>query len=316
MTILRNAVESIQIGMEDFHNDDPRRVLSAIRNLYAGILLLFKCKLQELSPEGSDEALLKKDLLPVLDAKTGQATWVGTGKNTVDVREIESRLKSLGVTNVDWKKLEKLQKIRNNIEHYYSPLPHEQLKEAVANALHLIIQFCEPYLDEHPREILGSECWDQMLQVKEIYDAEMEACSKSLEAVSWYFPEIAESTECFRCPHCDSSLIKVVDTKARADQILFVCSVCNEGSSHTDVVGPAIAENFTLSYREIAKGAEPLTRHCPECGHDALLVEHGQCAACFYELEYTHCCLCEAQLSVDEQHLDGYCGYCAHMMDD
>ena len=51
MSMLDNAIQSIQIGMEDFHEEDERRVLSAIRNLYAGILLLFKYKLQQLSPE-------------------------------------------------------------------------------------------------------------------------------------------------------------------------------------------------------------------------------------------------------------------------
>ena len=58
MSMMKNAVDSIWIGMEDFHDDDPRRAVSAIRNFYAGILLLFKCKLQELSPEGESPRIL------------------------------------------------------------------------------------------------------------------------------------------------------------------------------------------------------------------------------------------------------------------
>jgi hypothetical protein len=45
-TILENAVQSIQIGVEDYESDDPRRMLSAIRNVTAGILLLFKEKIK------------------------------------------------------------------------------------------------------------------------------------------------------------------------------------------------------------------------------------------------------------------------------
>ena len=41
-SLLTNAVQSIQIGIEDFSSTDPRRILSTVRNLYAGILLLLK----------------------------------------------------------------------------------------------------------------------------------------------------------------------------------------------------------------------------------------------------------------------------------
>ena len=40
--LLENAVLSIELGVEDYQTGDERRVLSAIRNLYAGVLLLCK----------------------------------------------------------------------------------------------------------------------------------------------------------------------------------------------------------------------------------------------------------------------------------
>jgi len=39
-TILDNAIQSIQIGIEDYRSDDPRRLLSAVRNVRTGIVLL------------------------------------------------------------------------------------------------------------------------------------------------------------------------------------------------------------------------------------------------------------------------------------
>lgn len=62
-TLLNNAISSIQIGIEDYESEDERRVLSAVRNLTAGILLLFKEKLSELSPGDSNEVLLKQQIM-------------------------------------------------------------------------------------------------------------------------------------------------------------------------------------------------------------------------------------------------------------
>ncbi|WP_219018032.1 hypothetical protein [Shewanella algae] len=55
MSLLNNAVESIQIGVEDFESSDARRVLSAVRNISAGILLLYKEKLRRMSPSDNKD---------------------------------------------------------------------------------------------------------------------------------------------------------------------------------------------------------------------------------------------------------------------
>lgn len=316
MSMMKNAVESIQIGMEDFHEDDPRRVLSAIRNLYAGILLLFKCKLQELSPDDSKEALLKARVIPVIDPVTGKATWVGKGGNTVDVQDIEERLKSLGIDGVDWPRLTALKNIRKDIEHYYSQEPVERMKEAVANALHLITQFCGPHLDQQPVEILGQECWDHMLSVATVYDAELKACRDNLESVECPFDDVAASIPAMRCPACDSQLLKVMDTSAKRDGIEFMCSSCQTQSAYSEVVGAAISNHMAgWNYMNVKDGGEPVTSDCPECGADTFLRSEQACAACFYEQEYTQCEMCEEPLTVEDQWLDGKCSYCQYKYD-
>ena len=50
--LLKNAVVSIQLGLKDFASDDERRIISAARNLYSGVLLLCKEVLRQLSPSG------------------------------------------------------------------------------------------------------------------------------------------------------------------------------------------------------------------------------------------------------------------------
>ncbi|WP_236209799.1 hypothetical protein [Pseudomonas tohonis] len=317
MSMLQNAVESIQIGMEDFHEEDDRRVLSAIRNLYAGILLLFKYKLQQLSPEGSDEALLKTKIMPITNPATGDVVWIGKGRKTVEVHDIIDRLDSLGVKGVDWKLLKNLQDIRNDIEHYYSQLPVERMKEAIANALHLITQFCEPHLDGRPVDILGQECWDLMLSVTAVFEAELTACQLNLNSVAWPFEEVRESIDSMVCPECESRLVKAIDPAAINDSIRFICSSCQAESLYSSVVGPAVSARMAgRNHWRVKDGGEPATCTCPECGEDALLVDEGECAACFYELEYSSCSWCEEPLSIEERlYSEGVCSYCQYRYD-
>ncbi|MEX2546021.1 MAG: hypothetical protein WD316_12905 [Phycisphaeraceae bacterium] len=47
-SILKNAIDSIELGVEDFRSENPKRLMSAVRNFYAGILLLFKHQLAAL----------------------------------------------------------------------------------------------------------------------------------------------------------------------------------------------------------------------------------------------------------------------------
>src|SRR6266850_6654563 len=113
--ILQNAVDSLQIGVEDFQSSDSRRVLSAGRNITAGVLLLFKEKLRDLSPAGSNDVLIKQKS-KIVKAKDGSIQVIGVGKKTVDVTQIKERLTDLGI-KVDWKRVDAIVEVRNEVEH-------------------------------------------------------------------------------------------------------------------------------------------------------------------------------------------------------
>ena len=53
MTILQNAIDSIQLGIEDYEliKENPKRLISCTRNLFSGILLLFKYYLYTVNPD-------------------------------------------------------------------------------------------------------------------------------------------------------------------------------------------------------------------------------------------------------------------------
>jgi hypothetical protein len=82
MPILHNAIASIKLGIDDYRSvgENNARMLSAIRNLTAGLVLMFKYKLQKLSPDGSDEVLLKTRVTPTIDPRTGALVWLGKGR--------------------------------------------------------------------------------------------------------------------------------------------------------------------------------------------------------------------------------------------
>ncbi len=64
--LLENAVHSISMGLEDFESSESnqRRIISSVRNLFAGILLLFKHKLNLLC---TDESLIKQKITPIFN---------------------------------------------------------------------------------------------------------------------------------------------------------------------------------------------------------------------------------------------------------
>jgi hypothetical protein len=76
-TLFDNAIQSIQLGIEDYQANDPRRALSAVRNFYSGVLLLAKevlVRLQTLS----QKMCWERDISRFRMAKVGCA-MSGTG---------------------------------------------------------------------------------------------------------------------------------------------------------------------------------------------------------------------------------------------
>jgi hypothetical protein len=118
-TILANAVASITLGIEDYKSEGRHRSLSALRNISAGILLLFKAKLAQLAP---DETLIKKDFK--LAWQDGQTSWTAKGDKTIDYQGIQDRFALVGI-RFDFKEMDRIIKQRNRIEHYVADVPFE-----------------------------------------------------------------------------------------------------------------------------------------------------------------------------------------------
>jgi DNA-directed RNA polymerase subunit RPC12/RpoP len=315
MSLFNNAVESIQVGVEDYLMNDDRRYLSAVRNICAGILLLYKEKLCRLSPN-DEEILIKKDIRPSYDDE-GNVIFIGKGTKTVDVQEIKERFssKSLNV-KVDWEKFDDLNKLRNEIEHYYTNKSPDAVREIVAKSFILIRDFISEHLEEEPRRLLGDECWQTFLETADVYTAEENFCRNSLEQIDWKYQTLKKALKKIRCPDCHSSLIKSVD---EGDYDIFtslVCSSCGKEFDFGDVVEQCLSDSLAAeTYTSIKDGGEAPIGQCPGCDRDTYMLVEEHCAACDYEMEYLECDMCGQPLSLDEQDFDGYCSYCQHKLD-
>src|SRR5688500_16658458 len=120
MDLLKNAVESIQVGIEDYDAGTPARLRSCVRSIHAGTLLLFKERLRQVSPPNSNELLIKAKFKPVI-GNDGRVHVIGDGRRTVDVQQIKERFESLGIA-ADWHRVDKITQTRNDIEHYYASI--------------------------------------------------------------------------------------------------------------------------------------------------------------------------------------------------
>lgn len=311
MSIIQNAIDSIQIGIEDYEDGDDRRSVSAVRNISAGILLLYKEKLCQLSPADNKELLIKQNIRPVKN-DNGDIVFEGKGHKTVDVQSIKERFKSLNVA-VDWKRFDEINKLRNDLEHYYTAESPDAVREIVAKSFLLIRDFLTEYLEKDPQEILGDEAWAILLEVSEVYSVEEKYCKKSIDAIDWKYDSVKSALEYLRCSQCHSSLIQAPDNEGSYPAINLHCKSCNFDFYFIDVVEQCIDDSLSgEAHMAIKDGGESPYDTCLECDQSTFIHSEGCCVACDYQMEYTHCEMCEEPLSIEDQYNEGKCSYCQH----
>lgn len=228
MNLLTNAVSSINVGVEDYKAGTPERLLSAVRNIHAGVLLLYKEALRRRSPAGTDDVLLKSVIRPQTNA-AGELVFVGSGKKTVEVFEMQRRFEALGIYT-DWKLLKKIGDARNELEHYVPTQTQAGLEGLIASAFNIIRDFTKRELKEDPLKLFGEETWQEMLEVTEVYEKELVECKAAMKAEDWESEALAAGITELTCLECGSDLLCL----AVADgETILTCSKCGETESRT-----------------------------------------------------------------------------------
>ncbi|MFA1676268.1 hypothetical protein ACDY97_26880 [Rhizobium mongolense] len=315
--LVRNAIASIEIGVEDFQSADERRSLSAVRNVYAGVLLLCKAVLwrNSLDTEGS---LIFVKMEPK-KLPNGKIEWQVDKRKTVDVADIKSRYKLLGLT-LEWAKLDELARHRNTIEHFYLNTPHAVVKEALANAMPLINTIMRDQLQTVPEHEFKTECWTVLLSNADIQAEIEKECEQTFENLEWPSEDVPFPLKHLRCTSssCGSGLIRQQDPgNTKPSEIEFACRACGEDDLDTgEVLESALNEEASaLHYIAMTDGGEPPVVMCPECGLHTYLTDCGECVVCEMSVS-GRCAICGEVISVHDYNPEfpGLCRYHAYQV--
>lgn len=290
-TLLENAVEALQLGVEDYHSNDPRRASSAARNFFAGILLLAKQALVSKVPNANERDVIaaRFDLRP--DGQGGVA--MVASNNTIDFTNLGARLQAFGIT-VDQPALRRLASVRNEIEHSSHQHTSGQVREALARAFPVVSQLFNS-IGLEPAAVLG-DAWAGMLRVRELFDIEVEACRGTFSAIAWDSDYLAAVPRI--CPDCKSPLVsQTVPTNTDYQDMRCRCRACGEINDGQRLVEESLAEYLSNDIYHAARDGQgsPLAA-CPECGVNAYVDGEG-CVWCGEVLG--ECAVCGEALTPD-----------------
>jgi len=311
MDLLTNAIESIQVGVEDYQVGSRPRLISAVRNVYAGILLLYKEALLRHSPEGSGEVLIKAKIATVMGS-TGELKFVGHGKKTVDTQQIRERFKDLGIVT-DWSALNAIASVRNDVEHYYADITKDSVRSAIASAFLIIRTFIVTELEEDPPKLVGSATWQLMLAENELYAEERRLCNEAFSVVEWTSETLRQGIPKLRCSKCGSDLMCPSDDWADLADATLACRACGTEVEAHHFVPKALDQELEWErYLAASDGADEPVGECPNCGVESYVFAEGQCALCG-ESAQTDCARCGQTIPASEFGSSPVCGYCDYL---
>ena len=314
--IFDNAIVSIELGIKDFLEipNDSRRALSAVRNIFAGILLLFKSKLAELSIN-EDEALIKTRVLP---KKVGNTIkWIGEGSKTVDVNEIKDRFKSLDIS-VDWNILNKIQKYRNDIEHYFDQNDTQTsvVGQYISESFVIIYSFIREYCSKDPITCFSEEIWNAFINEQTVYEKAQKEGYEKLDSLHWFDIRILNEFKKMECPICGSSLIEPTQNNKEASESIFQCRTCSETFNYDELVDGICdsIKRHSLSKHSFYEYEDDPVVRCPNCDEEAYITNWKLCLKCGEGPII--CERCEEEVPVEDFPIyeeTRMCGWCAHM---
>jgi len=271
---------------------------------------MYKSKLSALSPPGSEEALIKKDVMPKKLA-TGEIVFRGVGKKTVNAPEIRARFESLGV-QADWKRFEKISSLRNDIEHYCTSVHPDAIRGMISDTFVIIRDFMTAELAKDPKDELGDKAWELLLSVSEVFERERAHCKQRLDSVDWESATLGEAISELVCAACGSALVTPVGDKRDAG---IECRSCGEVEQFESSAERALTEYLGWrNHHAIKDGGEEVLITCPFCSQQAYVVDEECCAICGEACEHT-CAMCANPIPVSELSDSSLCGYCQHMVD-
>jgi hypothetical protein len=307
MDLLTNAIESIRVGVVDYESNERPRLLSAVRNIHAGILLLFKEKLRRLSPRG---VLMMAKIVPARNAD-GNVVFVGAGRKTADVEQIRERFKALGIT-ADWARFDKINEVRNDIEHLFPRMDQKALQGLISNSFLIIRDFLSDELNRNPRLMLGEAIWQTMLTISDVYEAHSRECAALVAQAKWSSEVVKRGVQKMACQQCSAGLLKPY--VGPQGQTYIYCDAC--GSRWSPAWYEPWALQIALYSDEVdaaKEGRERLYRACPACTSGVFVFAENKCTVCGFVPGPT-CVGCGKAIEAEKVGVAVHCAYCTGLL--
>jgi hypothetical protein len=274
-----NAVGSIRMGVQDYRSADDHRHISAVRNYYAGILLLAKEVLIRRFPNEDPDKLIASNLKPVA-GPNGSVEYIPASHATIDFVTIGRRFDDLGIV-FEHKLLQGLNRIRNDVEHKFSSLGRTAIVEAIAKGFPAAGQLFR-LIDEDPVIALGDE-WQEMLHNRALFDAELAECDKTFDEVEWVSDTVSAAK--LVCPECSSNLVQQMDpANVAQEEMELSCRACGAALDNGDVIEATVDDALGAEAYIRAKdaGEDGPIFDCPECQRTCFIDLENRCANCGY----------------------------------
>jgi len=265
--------------------------------------------LAALSPPGSDEVLIKKEISPQ-KLPNDEITFVGRGRKTVDAGQIKARFKFLGVTT-DWKRFTKISELRNDIEHYSTTLHRDAIRGMITDTFVIVRDFMTDELGKDAKNELGVSAWSTLLSVSDVFAKERKDCQQKLSTIDWQSVELAAAILDIVCNECGSQLIVPLGADREAG---ILCRSCDEVESFESCAERSLSEHLGWqNHYSLKDGGDEVLITCPFCSLESYVVEEQACAICGESSEHT-CGMCGCTIATSELNDGSLCGYCDHMM--
>lgn len=282
--LFQNAVNSVDLGLEDFEltRRDHRRYVSATRNLFAGMLLLFKSWLAENSAD-ENYALLRTNAKET--KKKSPEEWTDIAKaKTVGFDEMRKRIGE----KVDWARIDKLHNYRNKIEHSFvsEECGASDFAQYLSQVFLVIRDFMKNEIGEDPAKCLSVDGWRTLFSEHDVHLQEMAERNEVIDSLEWVDSDFAELVKYkFICPNCGSEIVSVADDvkEGGGEDVRYTCRKCGKGFSYVDLCEAILPQC-----------------HCSVCDDSIdlseiqIYLETGMCGwhAHVWEKEFAEDCLC------------------------
>ena len=236
-------------------------------------------------------------------------------KKTLDFKQLKDKLDESQVL-IEWGELEKIQKIRNDIEHKYSDENPLIILGLVAVSFNVINDFVRKYLQRDPIEIFGEEIWSILIEVDRVYQIERNQCINDLDSNTYYNFKILELIKQSNYSECGFDVIKPLKNNTNSHQIEYRCLSCFKETDYHELIVSAIEQEVDYQQRRDSMFGDSLNEvfcTCPSCWTNAYSIESCFCFSCQYQAKQI-CDVCESSLTGDEISFQRkFCSACRNM---